>query len=36
MYFAILSKHFALGGLVRFATIYIIICVILDCMSCLF
>ena len=36
MYFAILFKHFALGELVRFGTIYIIICVILDWMSCLF
>lgn len=30
MYFAILSKHFSLGGLVRFAAIFIAICVILD------
>ena len=36
VYFAILSKHFALGGLVHFATIYIIFCVILDWMSYLF
>ena len=30
VYFAILSKHFSLGGLVRFAAIFITICVILD------
>ena len=35
MYFVILPQHFALGGLVCFAAIYII-CVMLDWMSYLF